>query len=425
MVSPIAALVVSLALPAAAADCAPKKPAFGTKAFGEGGGYKHPDACVGDFFEQAPGRKPDSLNPSRPGGQGPEITPDRAPAPADARPERARPRPFPDASQAGAPSRPESERPSDAGRNAPAAEASAPEIMAPTSLWSGKLKPLTPGAEAASIDGAAESDDARRGFEEKLLGAAPEAERARFDEGSSLSLTPSSPDAAALEAAGTEGALFVSLELDPREAGSLRDAVAGLGAAASFRPDPRFDAAPAGGGNVRVSGWLPVSRLGDAIARPGVKRVSVERGARPAPSQGLHGPFLVGLRIADAARPEESIAAGVRDLTANAGFKVRRVYGVETGPDGGAVAVIAGTLPLSRLGDAMSRPNVVKVTAAMPVPSAETPSSEPGEAPSKTRGFLNFVLTRGLWLALLTVLLALPSLGDAVKAGLSVFVPYR
>ena len=46
-------------------------------------------------------------------------------------------------------------------------------------------------------------------------------------------------------------------------------------------------------------------------------------------------------------------------------------------------------------------------------------------APIKKAGFLRFVMERGLWLFLLTVLLALPTMGVAVKKGLSVFVPYR
>ena len=399
-------LVGLLAVPAAAQDA--KKP-FGNKSFGEGGGYTHPDPQVGEFFEKTPAHH-DDIAPSKP--DAPQLPPADAPAkvsaptgPAELRPGRARPRPFDTAVRKTTPVSAAAEAAAPAAAKAPA--------LASSSLGYGKLRPLP--ATDASADSA--SDDARRDYETKLLGAAEEPKRD--------ALGAASPTAhgelAGAAAAPTEGALFVSLELDPREAGSLRDAVAGLGAAASFRPDARFDPMPAGGGAFRVSGWIPASRLGDAISRPGVKRVSVEPGQRPSTAAAVEGEYLVGLRVADAAHPEESVTAGVKDLTAKAGFKLRRVLGVETAPDGASVAVVSGSIPVSRLSDAMGRPGVVKVAAAI-MEFESAPESAPKSAAS---GFAKFVYDRGLWLALLTLVLLLPSLAGALKDGLAVFVPYR
>jgi hypothetical protein len=216
--------------------------------------------------------------------------------------------------------------------------------------------------------------------------------------------------------------LFVSLELEPQEAGALRDAVAGLGAAAAFRPDARFQPLPGAGGSVRISGWLPASRLGDAIGRHGVKRVEVERGMRPSADARVTGDYLVKLRIPDASRAEESIAEGVRELTAAAGFKLERVLGIETSPAGGSTALVSGSMPVAQLARALGVPGVIKVSSALPL---DAPAAADGKAPVRKEGFLKFVMGRSLWLVLLTALLALPTVGGAVKKGLAVFVPYR
>jgi hypothetical protein len=220
--------------------------------------------------------------------------------------------------------------------------------------------------------------------------------------------------------------LFVEIELDPQEAGALRDAVAGLGAAAAFRPDARFQPMPGAAGAVRISGWLPASRLGDAIARPGVKRVEVERGSRPAGDNRLTGAYLLTLRVADPARPDESIAESVRELTGATGFALERVFGLEKIPGGGAVALVSGTMPVSRLSRALGLPGVIKVVSTPPVaaPPAAPDASADGK-PARKEGFLQFVMARSLWLVLITALLALPAVGAAVKQGLAVFVPYR
>jgi|CXWL01.1.fsa_nt_gi hypothetical protein len=317
------------------------------QSFGEGGGYTHPTPEVGGYMESDPTRR--------------AVAPEHAPA----RVQRAAP------------------------------------AVAPAKA--------RPAVESVSLDAA--SENARRDYETRLLGAGPEAVRpslAADKKQSSIAAVPTE-----------EGSLFVSLDLDPEEAGSLRDAVAGLSAAASFKPDMRFTPTPGVGRSVRISGWLPVSRLWAVVARPGIKRVTVERSSRPS-ATSLNGDFMIGLRVADAAHSEESIAALVKDLTERAGFKIQRVYGVQSTPNGGSVAFVAGNIPLSRLSSAMGLPNVVKISALMPPAAAPAPGRTPSFG-----GFARFVREQGLWLVLITLLMALPTVVSLVKRGLAVFVPYR
>lgn len=381
-----------------AAPAGAAKPPFGAKSLGEGGGYKHPDADVAQYFETKP--KPEEKKPSSPPASKPAaVIPVKAEAkPADAIPSRPRPRPF---------------------ALAKAEPAASPAAPAPQAA-------AAPKPAAAEPEGALDSasEDARRDYEARLFGAAPERRRPELADPMRTPLIEGDGTAASTG----EGMLFVSLELDPQESGALRDAVAGLGAAAAFRPDARFQPMPGAAGSVRISGWLPASRLGDAIARPGVKRVEVERGSRPAGDSRLTAAYLLTLRVADPSRPDESIAEGVRELTGATGFALERVLGLEKTPGGGATALVSGTMPVSQLSRALGLSVVMKVASAPPVAEpAPAPAADPSSdgKPSRKEGFLQFVMARKLWLVLITVLLALPAVGEFVKKGLSVFVPYR
>ena len=348
------------------------------KSYGDGGGYKHPDAVVGQFFETK------SPSPA-------EIKPKRLQVPAKVTPEIQLVGPSPTVIA----SRPR------------------PRPFAPVTAKTGDVE--------GRLDSA--SEDARRDYETRLLGAAPAPRRAGLADSQVMPLTKP-----ALSTATGEGMLFVSLELDPKEAGTLRDAVAGLGLAAAFRPDARFQPLPGEGGLVRISGWLPVSRLGAAIARPGVTRVMVERGSFPMGNNSLTGDYILKLRVSDAARPEESIAASVLELTVETGFKLDRVFAVETVSSGGAIARVSGTLPISRLARALALAGVIEINSVLPgsTPAAASDSSAAaGSALVQKEGFLKFVMARNLGLVLLTVLLALAAFGRILKRGLAVFVPYR
>ena len=394
------------------ADPPAKASPFGAKSYGDGGGYKHPDAAVGQYFETKPDMKPQpKLEPEM--DAKPDAKPEplaKAPAkitpevqPVAAIPSRPRPRPFapkPDASPS-------------ADKKESILASSASIAPAKSEAASAKTGPVPSAATVTGGDDAA-SDDARRDYEARLFGAAPGPSRS----GLADSPRPAPAQPGLGESVG-EGMLFVSLELEPQEAGALRDAVAGLGSAAAFRPDPRFQPLPGEGGSVRISGWLPASRLGDAISRPGVRRVAVERGSRPAADTRTSGSYLVKVRVSDAAHPEESIADSVRDLAA-AGFKLDRVLGVSTFPGDGPTALVSGTMPVSQLARALGLPGVIEISPAYSEAVPGVPADD-----VRKEGFLKYVMARSLWLVLLTALLALPVIGDAVKKGLAVFVPYR
>lgn len=408
----IPALVVTAAVFSTAHAQPAKTSPFSNKSYGDGGGYKHPDAAVGQFFETKPQDSPKEAPKEKPEPK-PEPKAERpAPPKTEAKipsaPSRPRPRPFaPVAVKTEAP------KPAEVARVEPAPRAAS---ITPD-------KPAAPPAAPAVSGGShldSASEDARRDYETRLFGA-PEGPR-RQALADAKPEAPTAPAAPIAPIPLNEGMLFVSLELDSQEAGSLRDAVAGLGSAAAFRPDARFQPLPGAGGSVRISGWLPASRLGDAIGRPGVKRVEVERGSRPAADARVTGDYLLKIRVADASRPEESIAESVRTLTARTGFALERVLGFETSPAGGATALVSGSMPVSQLGRALGLPDVIKVSSALP---ADKPASEAPAAPAKKTGFLKYVMDRSLWLVLITALLALPAVGRAVKKGLSVFVPYR
>ena len=381
---------------------------------GEGGGYKAPDQATEQYQvgDQAP--PPSAAAPAA-----------AVPAPAVPADEAA---PPPQAAPAAPAAR--SVSPGAAARAVAAVsrrgESIPPEAKpaARRSLWNGLVQPLamTAASVAAETDPDAARADADRDYETRILGMKSGPAHPALSSRPMSASAASNASAAAARAAG--GKLFVSLALDSREAGSLRDAVAGLGAAVGFSPDARFEAMPGPDGTVLYSGWIPAGRLGDAAMRPGVRVLRVE--ARPLPSnpRETSGEFLVGLRVEDAARAREGVDAGVSALASFAGFRLTRIVGLETAPDGRAVAVIAGVLPLSRLPRAMGLSAVVKIVPVggddTPAPAAPAAKGEGG-----LPGFANFVMRHGLWLLILTLLLLLPSLRAPAWRAAAVFIPYR
>jgi hypothetical protein len=289
------------------------------------------------------------------------------------------------------------------------------------SLWNGLVSPLsmTASQAASASDPDSARADADRDYETHILGMKPAPARAPLGVSGRVATA-----AAAASARAEGGKVFVSLVIDPREAGSLRDAVAGLGASAGFAADARFQALPAPGGRVSFSGWLPAGRLGDALSRPGVKSVQVESRPQPSRFRETSGEFLIGLRVDDAAQARRSVDAGVADLTSEAGFRLTKVIGLETAPDGRSVAVVSGFLPLSRLSKAMGLSAVAKI---IPV-GGEVPPPPVDSSPAangKVGGFAKFAIQRGPWLIILTLLLLLPSLRAPARRAAAVFNPYR
>jgi hypothetical protein len=392
---------------------------------GEGGGYKDPGPAADDYLNQTP----------PPDGTAPAPTPaSHAPAPAAAAAEVA-PRPgvpqFAPAAPAGVP---DSRSPlSRVDAPSGSAAAARPAVSGRNegkpgggqSLWNGLVQPLsmTPSESAEAADPDTARANADRDYETHILGMkssparAPLAPRPASSMAGSTALVSS---AASARAAG--GKVFVSLALDPREAGSLRDAVAGLGVATGFSVDARFEATPGLNGTVLYAGWIPAERIGDALLRPGVKSLRVETRARPADPAGTSGQFLIGLRLGDATRAREGVDAGVRALTDAAGFRLTRVVGLETAPDGHLVAVVAGVLPLSRLSLAMGLSEVAKISPlGGDVPAPAAPPVEPGGV----SGFASFAARRGPWLIVLTLLLLLPSLRGPARRAVELFNPYH
>lgn len=406
---------------------APKKP-FKASFIGENGGYKGSDPVTDQYLQGGLGAAPanplDATPAATPAAR-PDATPARAPiaAPAAANAASSDSSLAPVSPRTDAPSRSSAARPAATERNISDREATRP--AARPSLWNGLVKPLDmPSAQTQDSD----PESARAGsdgdYDSHILGAAPGTARPALKDSVASPSAPAGTTALAGAAPANGGRVFVSLELDPREAGSLRDAVAGLSAASGFAADARFEAMPGPGGTAKISGWINSSRLADALSRPGVKRLSIEPVARPSTARPVGSPFFVGLRVADPARASEAVDAGVRSLGDAAGFRLTRVVGLETAPDGRAVAVLEGTLPLSRLSKALDLPEVAKILPVgfepptPPAPASSTPA--PG-----ARGFASFALQRGWWLIVLTLLLALPSLRAPARRAAAVFSPYR
>jgi len=433
--APLAAaalLFLASATIALAAD--PREPKTMKASFiGEGGGYTPADrttegVLVGDQGAQPDASKPASTGdaravpaagPSAPASGFSPSEPAHAAPPAPATPSA----PAVSASlRIDAPSRPSAARPAASGRNASVPE-EAKKPAGRQSLWNGLMQPLamTGSAAASASDPDTARAEADRDYETHILGMKPAPERAALGDVRPASIPANS--AASVDAARADGGkVFVSLALDPREAGSLRDAVAGLGAAAGFSADARFEAMPGPNGTVLYSGWLPAGRLGDAMSRPGVKSVRIETRARPSNPRETSGEFLVGLRLDDPARAREAVDAGVGALSGAAGFHLTRVVGLETAPDGRAVAVISGDIPLSKLPRAMALSEVVKI---IPLGGEVPPPAPASPAAGGLSGFAAFAVQRGPWLIILTLLLLLPSLRAPARRAASVFSPYR
>ncbi|HEX4048939.1 MAG TPA: hypothetical protein VH309_13930 [Elusimicrobiota bacterium] len=424
--APLAAALLLAASAAAFGDPDPKAPEPKTmKAnfIGEGGGYKAPDQATDDYLvgNQAPPADASTPAAAAPGpgipAEGVASLPGVAPA-AAAAPSRG---PVP--TRTAAPGRSIAARPAASARSAPVPAAAKPAGR--QSLWNGLVQPLAMSGAAAAE--ASDPDAARAGadrdYETHILGMKGAPERPSLASPSAAAAAaPASVPAAAAPSEG--GKVFVSLALDPREAGSLRDAVAGLGAAAGFSADSRFEARPGPNGTVLYSGWIPAGRLGDAMSRPGVKSLRIETRAEPSTPLETSAEFLVGLRLQDPARAREEVDAGVSALKSASGFRLTRVIGLETAPDGRSVAVVSGFVPLSRLSQAMGLSEVAKIVpVGGDVPAPAAPAAAPGAG--GVAGFAGFAVRHAPWLIILTLLLLLPSLRAPARRAAAIFSPYR
>ena len=418
----LALVAALLVLSAAAVSAAAPRGGFSAQSFGEGGGYKHSDAATGQYLENAP-RYNNAPPAPMPIKSAPLPPPPSLPASA-LLPEAAGGSPVvkipfaPPAAESSA--GPSEEAPANS------VEDSAPRTS-PEPRSSPRRADAGPAvAVGAAVDDSgpdAVSEEGRRDYETRVLGLRDSPRRPPLQDPPGFR----GPEAPAR--AEGERRLFVSIELDPREAGTLRDAVAGLGAATGFSPDARFEPLVGPSGLSMISGWIFASRLGEAVSRPGVRRLRLETGARPSFSTETSGEFLVALRVDDPSRAQEAVEAAVKSLATAVDFVSTSGARLETLPGGRTVAVVAGRLPLSQLSRAMGRPEVVKIVSRPWAPPVPAPAASPGPSSPERRfsalGFARFVAEHGLWLLLITLALALPVLREALIRILCIFVPYR
>lgn len=316
------------------------------------------------------------------------------------------------------PSRKTSARPAPAERNVSVPEA-APEKKekAKVSLWNGLVQPLEMNSAAAqNADPADARERSGQDYEALILGAERAPARPKLEKEAS----PAAPLSEQLKDAARDPKLFVSVEIDPVEAGTLRDAVAGLGSAAGFAADSRFGPLAAPGGKMLVSGWLPAKNLAEALKRPGIRRVQIETLPKPTVPSTLSGDFVLGLRVEDPRQAKDVVTSEVQSLNNDVSFKLSRVVGVETTKEGEHFAIIEGSLPLNNLSRVLSRSAIAKVS---PLTAASHPAPAP---PAPTfQGFGKYVMQNGLWLIVITLALALPTLRSIVRRATEIFVPYR
>jgi hypothetical protein len=245
--APLAAAVFFAAVAAFAADPEPKT--MKANFVGEGGGYKPADTTT-EGYMVGPQTPPSNANTPAAAALGPGIPAAGVAslpgvAPSDPAAPTSAPAPRSASPGIDAPSRSTAARPAASERNAsiPGEAKSAGR----QSLWNGLVQPLamTASEAAAAADPDTDRANADRDYETHILGmkSAPARPALANRPMSASAAQISVASAASARAAG--GKVFVSLAIDPREAGSLRDAVAGLGAAAGFSADARSRRCPA------------------------------------------------------------------------------------------------------------------------------------------------------------------------------------
>ena len=419
-------LLGSLVTPVSADE--PAKPASGGKTvstmfIGEGGSYQDPNSDAKDYYQHgAPGMGIPGAGPSG-------SAPAQAPAgQAETAPAAQRPRdafiPRDPASirrdQSAQPPAPES---------APAAHGADDRkryslwegIAAPLALPSNKIKDAT--VDQASQMGRHDYDGDRSG--PAGVSASGTAKPAA---GSGLALAGVNPSAA-------QGETFVTVDFALKGA-QLKDAVAGLAGVAGFRQDMRFAPVFSGPAKARasVSGWLPLSRVGEAMKSSLVQRIQTQEGVSlatlsnppPLPVDGPVSQVIVGIRVRDRSAVDETLTRVTRELAEQSGFHLTETVGIQPVPGSKDLAlVVVGSVSSRELSRLMAHPDVLKV---LPAPGA-TPA-QPGSAPptpGKKVGFLSFVKDRAPMLLVVTLLLLVASVADRMRWGrlFEFFVPYR
>ena len=236
---------------------------------------------------------------------------------------------------------------------------------------------------------------------------------------------------AGINPAASQGETFVTVDFALKGA-QLKDAVAGLSGVAGFRQDMRFAPVYSGPGQAKatVSGWLPLSRVGEALRSPLVSRVQTQEGVSldslPNPALPIDGPVsqvLVGIRVRAGTSVDETFARVTRELAVESGFRLTETVGYQQVPGSKDLAlVIVGSVPSRELSRLMDHPDVLKV---LPAPgAAPAQPAQPG-AVSQTGRFFSFVEKRAPLLLIVTLLLLMAPVAERLSRLLQVFVPYR
>ncbi len=175
---------------------------------------------------------------------------------------------------------------------------------------------------------------------------------------------PSAPPRAAIEPmpSRSESDVFVAMDLDVAgNPGQYRDAVAQLSKTAGFSVDSRFSPAFKDGRRIAVWGWLPASKIGEAMRSPWVARLEAPRGSLGGSKSKARATIKVLLRL-PAANGQRALASSLMRLSA-AGFQWQRTIGFEPQSSYRGVRRLAviGTAPVSRMNRLMADPSVLRV----------------------------------------------------------------
>lgn len=223
-------------------------------------------------------------------------------------------------------------------------------------------------------------------------------------------------------AASGDGRMFVNLEMEVKEGGELKDAVAEASRASGFVADARFPIlrSEAASRSVSVWGWLPSANLGLAARLPAVRRVTASSPARPSVGTAV-SELLIGVRVRDGADPTTELARVRRELSAAAGVVWRRIIGYQAVPGSRDLAVIAlADVPIRSLAKVLEHSAVLRV-AAPPVdknalePERYAPVPHPAPIASGPVRFFQFALAESPALLIVTLVLLVPSLAAAAR----------
>lgn len=220
--------------------------------------------------------------------------------------------------------------------------------------------------------------------------------------------------------------VFVAVDLDLKaNPEQYKDAVASLGRVAAFRPDPRFAPTLPSPDRISFWGWMPASRVTEALSVSGVVRLHFDR-SRSGPSLSLPDPamgkFLVSIRVADVAEAAPAAQKIVEEL-AEFGFQPLRSVDAEASA-AGAVVRVEGLLPVRALSLVLGHSQVLGVSPVQAEPvSAPAPAERKKASP---REFFRYAAERAPLLLVLTLLLLLlPRLAGGWEKLCEIFVPYR